>query len=200
MKRLHEFKIDDAKYYEKVWADEFNTRPYYDAVRQRALIKYVKDGDKVIDVGAGVFGSCQFIVESTKLQCSLFAFDQSYTAKEIINRIAPQITYLIGDCSLRLPFEDDTFDCVIAGEIIEHMENPADFAEELMRICKPDGMLSLSTVNPHCENAKNRDYPEHLWEFTPEELVGFFLSFGETRYEVVGDYHFIYCKKYGNNH
>jgi SAM-dependent methyltransferase len=195
MRRIHEKKIDDAKYYETVWSDEYNTRPYFDAVRMRALIRDVKDGDSVIDIGAGVFGACQYIVEKTKLNCKLYAFDQSYTAKEIINRIAPQIDYIIGDCSGVLPFADGSFDVVIAGEIIEHMEDPAIFASEICRICKPGGFVTLSTVDTNCENAKKREYPEHIWEYTPEDLIAFFSPHGVTTYEVVGDYHFIYSIK-----
>lgn len=195
MKRINEIKIDDAVYYEKVWSVEFNTRPYFDAVRMRALIRDVKDGDSVMDIGAGLYGACQYIVEQTKLNCSLFAFDQSYTAQKIINRIAPQIDFIVGDCMGIFPFPDDSFNVVTAGEIIEHMEDPAFFARELCRICKPGGHVALSTVDTNCENAKKRQYPEHIWEFTPEDLVGFFSPFGTTVYQVVGDYHFIYFQK-----
>lgn len=191
MKRLHKNKIDNAKFYEKIWGEEYNLRPYYDAVRMRALARDIKDGDKVIDIGAGVFGTCQYIAEHTDLKCELYAYDQSYTAKQIINKIAPQINYIIGDCSEKLPFKDKEFDVVTAGEIIEHMEDPAEFAKELCRIGKN---IALSTVNPDCDNAKGRDYPEHLWKFTPEDLIGFFSPYGETEYTTVGDYHFIYCR------
>jgi len=136
MKRLHKKKIDDAKYYEKIWGEKYNKRPYYDAVRMRALIADVKDGDKVLDIGAGVFGSCQYIAEHTDLKCELYAYDQSYTAKEIVNKITPQINYIIGEYEGKLPFEDNEFDVVIAGEIIEHCENPDKFIEELKRIGK----------------------------------------------------------------
>ena len=196
MKRINATKIDDAKYYETVWSDEHNTRPYFDAVRMRALIKHVKNGDSVIDIGAGVYGACQYISETKLFNCKLFAFDQSYTAKEIVNRIAPDIEYILGDCAGRLPFDDNTFDCVTAGEIIEHMENPAEFAAELCRICKPGGFVTLSTVDTNCENAKKREYPEHIWEFTPDDLYCFFAAYGKTVYETVGDYHFITCKKH----
>ncbi|MCK4500366.1 hypothetical protein KAU11_07705, partial [Candidatus Babeliales bacterium] len=77
-----------------------------------------------------------------------------------------------------------------------HMEDPAAFAGELARITKPGGWISISTVNTKSENAiKHGEYPEHLWEFTPEDLTGFFKPFGEVIYEELGDYHLIYCKR-----
>ena len=198
MKRLHPEKIDDAKYYEHIWGEEENLRPFFDAVRMRALVKHVKDGDKVMDVGAGVFGACQYLAEHTEIKAKLFCLDQSHTAKEIVSKEYPQIDFTVSSFEppkKLFPFKDETFDVVTAGEIIEHMEDPAAFAKELCRITKQHGWVTLSTVDTNCENAiKHGDYPEHLWEFTPEDLISFFKPYGETEYHVVGDYHFIYCR------
>ena len=192
MKRLHPVKIDDAKYYEKIWSEETNLRPYYDAVRMRALARDVVDGTKVLDVGAGVFGTCQYITEETTIKAELHCIDQSYTAKEIVEARCPLIHYLVHSVE-ELPYDDKAFDVVIAGEIIEHMEDPQAFVKELCRVGKN---IALSTVDTRCENAiKHGDYPEHLWEFEPEDLVEFFKPYGDVEYTTVGDYHFIYCRQ-----
>lgn len=192
MKRLHKEKIDDAKYYEKIWGEEYNSRPYYDAVRMRALARDVKHGDRVLDVGAGVFGTAQFLAENhPEIICGLVALDQSHTAKEIVDKLGLPINYVLGDVA-KLPFGDDSFDVVIAGEIIEHMEDPAAFAKELCRVGK---RVALSTVDTKSENAvKHGDYPEHIWEFEKEDLIKFFKPYGTVEYETVGDYHVIYCR------
>ena len=191
MKRLHPVKIDDAKYYEKIWSEETNLRPYYDAVRMRALARDVADGMKVLDVGAGVFGTCQYISEETTIKAELHCIDQSYTAKEIVEARCPLIHYLVHSVE-ELPYDDKAFDVVIAGEIIEHMEDPRAFVNELCRVGKN---IALSTVDTRSENAiKHGDYPEHLWEFEPEDLVEFFKPYGDVEYTTVGDYHFIYCR------
>jgi len=48
-----------------------------------------------------------------------------------------------GDC-YRLPFEDDTFDCVIASEILEHLDNDDHALDEIGRVLKPGGKLAVS--------------------------------------------------------
>lgn len=195
MKRLHEKKIDDAEYYEHIWGEEANLRPFFDAVRMRALARDVKMGDKVLDVGAGVFGTCQYLDQHTQIGAELYCVDQSHTAQEIIAKSNPSIHFLVAEFEppeKLIPFGDKSFDVVIAGEVIEHMEDPAAFAKELCRLGK---VVALSTVDTRCENAiKHGDYPEHLWEFEPKDLIEFFLPYGEVEYTTVGDYHFIYCR------
>jgi len=205
MKRIHEKKIDDAEYCDtKIWAQEVNTRPYYDAVRMRALLKPATIGDRILDVGAGVYGACQYLAEhnpewvNCDSGCTLIAIDQSKVAKKIVDDMNLPMKYYVSQVE-NLPFtnkEWEKFDVVIAGEIIEHMESPQDFVKELARVCRAGGTISLSTVNTHSANAiKHGDYPEHLWEFEPEDLIKFFEPYGRAKYETVGDYHFIYCKK-----
>ena len=43
-----------------------------------------------------------------------------------------------------LPFADDTFDAVVAGEVIEHIENDGLALSEAARVLRPGGVLALS--------------------------------------------------------
>ena len=48
-----------------------------------------------------------------------------------------------GDAT-RLPFQDNTFDRIIASEVLEHIHNDEDALDELFRVLKPDGILAIT--------------------------------------------------------
>lgn len=54
--------------------------------------------------------------------------------------------YFFNDAD-KLPFLDNFFEVVVAGEIIEHIYDTDFFLEEISRVLKPDGKLILSTPN-----------------------------------------------------
>ena len=47
----------------------------------------------------------------------------------------------------RLPFDDGSFDAVLAGEILEHMVDTVGFLQEVARVLRPGGAVALSTPN-----------------------------------------------------
>lgn len=51
------------------------------------------------------------------------------------------------DVSKILPFSDNYFDFVFAGEIIEHLFDPLFLLKEIYRVLKPNGYLILTTPN-----------------------------------------------------
>ena len=48
-----------------------------------------------------------------------------------------------GDAT-RLPFQNETFDRIIASEVLEHIHNDEDALSELFRVLKPQGILAIT--------------------------------------------------------
>lgn len=58
--------------------------------------------------------------------------------------------FVQGDCQeLQRHFDAQSFDTIIAGELIEHLENPAAFLRGCHHALKDDGQLLVTTPNPY---------------------------------------------------
>jgi 2-polyprenyl-3-methyl-5-hydroxy-6-metoxy-1,4-benzoquinol methylase len=51
------------------------------------------------------------------------------------------------DLNNRLPYEDNTFDVIIANQLIEHLSDTDGFVQEIKRTLKPNGYAIISTNN-----------------------------------------------------
>ncbi|HEY6796931.1 MAG TPA: class I SAM-dependent methyltransferase [Kineosporiaceae bacterium] len=60
---------------------------------------------------------------------------------------SPRWAYAVADVTGPLPFATGHFDCVVAGEIIEHVPHPDALLREIRRVLRPGGHLVLSTPN-----------------------------------------------------
>jgi len=66
-----------------------------------------------------------------------------------------------------LPFEDETFDCVVTFQVIEHIEDDILMIKEMARVLKKNGLLILTTPNIKMSLTRN---PWHVREYTVQEL------------------------------
>lgn len=61
--------------------------------------------------------------------------------------VSERFVYEHGDVTERLPFPDGGFECVVAGEIIEHVPDPDSLLREARRVLVPGGTLIITTPN-----------------------------------------------------
>ncbi len=107
---------------------------------------------KVIDVGCGA-GRHAF--EAYRRGADVVAFDRDETELRSVDTIlramaetgeapaAASAKVVVGD-ALKLPYADETFDCVIASEILEHIPHDDAAISELIRVLKAGGTLAVS--------------------------------------------------------
>ena len=85
---------------------------------------------------------------------------------------------VVGDVEEPLPFDDESFDVVVAGELIEHVRDPQLLAAEAARVLRRGGRLVGSTPNSYRLQGRFRFLrgrhpdgdPTHLHFFSPGEL------------------------------
>jgi SAM-dependent methyltransferase len=68
-----------------------------------------------------------------------------------------------------LPFRDQIFDLVFAGEVLEHLNEPGKALNEWSRVLRTGGRLCLSTPNGRLVKLKG-NHPEHKHLFTAKDL------------------------------
>jgi SAM-dependent methyltransferase len=96
----------------------------------------------LLDIGCGD-GS---FVARFKRRCEVIGIDVSQRAVALAKRTGIDARRVDISCEV-LPFEDQYFDVVYMGDIIEHLLNP-DFAiTEVFRVTRSKGFLVLSTPN-----------------------------------------------------
>jgi SAM-dependent methyltransferase len=93
-----------------------------------------------------------------------------------------------------LPFEDESFDVVVAGELLEHLADPAATVAHAFRVLKPGGRFVGSVPNAFRLKSRIRfvagRHPEtdatHLQLFTPAALHALLADFDrvEVRFAV----------------
>lgn len=129
-------------------------------------------GKKILDVGCGTGIGSGYLATKGFSVTGIDIDSESIkwgTAKKLHRNLV-----LIEGQGERLPFDDETFDVVIAFECIEHMDSPYAFVLEAKRVLKPDGILICSV--PYCigdvlaELLHGVSNPYHIQRFTPQTM------------------------------
>ena len=84
------------------------------------------------------------------------------------------LTDVIGDIH-EAPFDDNSFDCIFAIEVMEHLENPFLFKKEIKRMLKKGGSMVLTVPFIFHMHADPFDY----WRPTKMALSELFDDFDE---------------------
>lgn len=62
---------------------------------------------------------------------------------------------------IRMPFDDDSFDCLVANQVFEHVFNPSVFLKEANRVLKPNGHFLLTCPFIWDEHEQPFDYARY---------------------------------------
>jgi SAM-dependent methyltransferase len=90
------------------------------------------------------------------------------------SREHPWARWVVGE-AVRLPLRNACADAVFAGELVEHLPDPADGLREFRRVLKPGGTLILTTPNrlrlSNVVDGSERPFsPDHLSELSWDEI------------------------------
>jgi SAM-dependent methyltransferase len=119
--------------------------------------KKLTPGLKVLDVGSyDVNGNFKDLFK-----------DQTYTGCDM--SAGPNVD-VVQESPFVLPFDDESFDVVISGNMFEHCEMPWLMALEMVRVLKKGGKLAVTTpwqIHYH-------PYPKDCWRISPDGMASLF--------------------------
>lgn len=150
---------------------------WYEHRRLKLLANGV-EGD-VLDIGYAEKPNCYFGEEA------------NVTGIDLVHAppVAGYQKQLVGDFRDCPELAGDRFDCVVAGEVIEHVEDPYGFLRSTHDRLRVGGFLKLSTPNPlgfpafvyEWSRSEKRFYAhDHTFYFTPRWVIRMLERAGYT--------------------
>lgn len=114
------------------------------------LDSLIVPGSRWLDIGCGISVIPTWIKDSIPFQHNLIARCKLVCGCDPADdrpHVA-EINKFVGDCT-PLPYADDSFTIVTANMVVEHVEDPVQFMDEVRRVLVPGGMFVLHTPNRH---------------------------------------------------
>jgi|Deesub1362B_J571_1020462.scaffolds.fasta_scaffold02302_6 ubiquinone/menaquinone biosynthesis C-methylase UbiE len=139
---MNNTKEEYTKHADRIWEKRFNSpfliRRYLHRAQYNTILKYIEKMNPppklILDYGCGegvlsvLIGERGFNVIGMDI-----SIPNIIAAKEIIKKRDLKIDFIIGDGE-NLPFEDKSFDLVVASHVLEHLPNIEKSLREIKRV------------------------------------------------------------------
>lgn len=180
--------------YDKIYLDRKKKGPDDQDIRRwRKLLKHYK-GTRLLDMGCLDSLVPEFALQKNP-KAEVWGIDLAEEAIENMRQSFPYAYYEVRDV-YSTEFPKDYFGYIVAGEIMEHLEDPKKFIEEAMRILRKGGTFAMSTPLEEATEPGAVDGERHLWSFTKDDIINLLKPYGEVRVEVLGSRFFPFYKYY----
>ena len=152
------------------------------------LVAAVGRGKRVLDLGCRSGALTRHFLEGN----SVVGLDVDTNALE--RAAALGIEPVRANVEETLPFDDGSFDAVVAGELLEHLQFPDALVAEIRRVLRTGGVLAGSVPNAFRVQSRLRflrgkppeDDPTHLRMFSPAAVRELLAGFGRVELTFVG--------------
>ena len=166
----HESQYDSIA---RAYAEEIDDNAWnahYERVNALRLVGDVS-GRRVLDAGCGPGAHAAVLVDRGATVTGIDASSELLSIAAA--RLGDRVALVRGDLSDPLPFEDESFDVVLASLVLHYLRDWEPTLAEFHRVLVPDGRLVISTHHPMLSHAigGGDDYFA-VYEFDDEWEVG----------------------------
>jgi SAM-dependent methyltransferase len=146
---------------------------------ERIFLDGIPRGSRVLDAGCG---RSLFTEIRPDWPFAIVAADVEHALLRERRAEFPGVHWVVAGAH-PLPFRDESFDAVFAGELIEHLVDPREGLAEFGRVLRGGGVLILTTPNrrrlANVVDGSERPYsPDHLSEVSYDEAHGLLRAAG----------------------
>ena len=131
------------------YVDEHDYVPKQDYVRVYRVLKIFKSFDqevrRLLDLGC-YSGDFALRIKRACNASEVFGID-NHEERLGLARQKGLKTFKLNIDKEPYPFQDDYFDAIFAGEVLEHLDDPDHFFEETFRVLRRKGILVITTPN-----------------------------------------------------
>lgn len=169
--------------------------PLHRRVRKEILkIARARSGMQILDVGGrkshytiGVPASITVadLPRETEVQKSLNLGINDHIAQQTLKRRS-NVREVVYDDMTASKLPAATYDCVVAVEVLEHVEKDRDFVSGVCRVLKPGGYFLMTTPNGDFVKNTNPDHKRHYKRSELDELLRTAFEPVTTEYAIVG--------------
>lgn len=143
---------NSAEGYDLLWGNTSNLEAFRaegNHVRDKLTIEIVDQIEgripqnaKIVDIGCGV-GDLLSEIRKRKPAVNVSGLDFSSKAIDGACAALPDGEFQTFVIKCTLPYETGTFDLVLCTDVLEHLERPKVVVAELVRICRPGGVVVI---------------------------------------------------------
>lgn len=144
---------------------------YWQRSRYRHIVELITGEGAVLDVGCGssrIIGALRPDSVAVDILFRKLRYDRQFSR------------HLIHGSGFNLPFDDESFPCVLCSQVVEHVPKDSSILDELERVLSPGGRLVLGTP----------DYDHWEW-VTIEKIYGMVAPGGYADEHIA---HYTYCE------
>ena len=157
-----------ARELERFDLSQFRGRIAYEHMHRYAIGRESVAGKRVLDLACGTgYGSALLAQAGGQVTGIDISPQAIKAAKKLYGRCG--VKFMTGDC-FDLPFDDGSFDVVVANEMIEHVEDHDGLIAEVKRVLDEKGLFLVSTPN---KPVYNRNKPPNAFHVSEMEIPEF---------------------------
>lgn len=160
--------------YDLLWGDSNNLEAFRNeanGIRDKLTVEIVdsvqhdlKSVKDVVDIGCGV-GDLLAEVINRQPGISLSGLDFSAKAVYMAAQRFPEGSFIQHVIVESLPYDNDQFDLVLCTDVLEHLDCPQRIASELVRICRPGGLVVIVVPDGDVDQ-----FLGHYWFWNQDSL------------------------------